>query len=269
VNLRSFDKIAYIRFLFVLAGVLFNANAALWAQSQAVPAVGPAAGRPPIKSLISKYSGMPPLGDSEKRPVESAVQASGRAALERLMGGPDFTGFFGTIEDPGLIVNPNEDDTAFTILDKVGEEAIPDAHCVVVGVVSEAAAFLSPNRKYVYSEFRVKVETVLKQDETERVGPGDFVLTNRTGGSLRFPSGHIKHYIIYGQGFPAVGGRYVFFLSRWGGMVGRYFISAAYQLKDGAVLGLDDAGWNSSHNGMAEEEFLKEVRAAIQARAAK
>jgi hypothetical protein len=269
MNLRSFDKIVSIRFLFVLVGVLFNAYTALWAQSQAAPAARPDAGPPPMKVLISKYSAVPPLGDSEKRPVESSVQASGRAALERLMGGPDFTGFFGMIEDPGLSVNGNEEDTSFTILDGMGEEAIPDAHCVIIGVVSDAAAFLSPNRKYVYSEFRVKVETVLKEDQTQPVSPGDSVLTSRTGGSLRFPSGHIKHYVIYGDGFPAVGGRYLFFLSRGEGMVGRYFLSVGYQLKDGTVFGLDDNGPYATHNGMAEEAFLKEVRTAIQARAAK
>jgi hypothetical protein len=213
---------------------------------------------------------MPPLGDSERRPFESAVQASGRATIERLMGGPDFSGFFGTVEDPGLTgKNGDQEDTSFSILDNIGEEAIPDAQCVVIGIASDATAFLSPNRKYVYSEFRVKVESVLKQDPSEPVNPGDSVVTNRTGGSLRFPSGHITHYVIYRNGFPAVGGRYVFFLSRWGGMVGRYFISAAYQLKDGTVLGLDDNGPYANHNGMAEEAFLNEVRTAIQTRATK
>ena len=169
----------------------------------------------------------------------------------------------------GLIANGKVEDTSVTILDSIGEVAIPDSQCVIIGVVSDAAAFLSPNRKYVYSEFQVKVETVLKEDRVQPVSPGASVVTNRTGGSLRFPSGHITHYVIHGDGFPVVGGRYVFFLTRGDGMVGRYYILVAYQLKDGSVFGLDDAGWNSSHNGMAEEPFLNEVRASIQARAAK
>jgi hypothetical protein len=268
VNMRSFGKISYIPLLLALVGILLRPSGVLWAQSQVAPG-GPAAGPPPIKLNTSKYSARPPLGDSEKRPVESAVQASGRAALERLMGGPDFDGFFGTIEDPGLTFNGKEEDTAVTILDNIGEEAFPDAHCVIVGVVTDAAAFLSPNRKYVYSEFRVRVETVLKRDQTQPVNPGDSVVTNRTGGSLRFPSGHIRDFVIHGDGFPAVGGRYLFFLSQGEGMVGRYFLSVGYQLKDGTVFGLDDNGPYAGHNGMIEEAFLKEVRTAIQARAAK
>jgi hypothetical protein len=65
------------------------------------------------------------------------------------------------------------------------------------------------------------------------------------------------------NGFPAVGGRYVLFLSRWDGLVGRYFNSAAYQLKDGSVFGVDDYGPLSSHDGMSEEAFLAKVRNAI------
>jgi hypothetical protein len=148
---------------------------------------GRTGGQSSINIPLNRYSAKPPLGDSTKRPAESSIQKSSRAALERYFGGPDWLGYFGTIEDAGPGMNGALESVALTFEDVEGVEAFPpDAQCAVIGVVAAAEAFLSADRKYVYSDFQVKVETVLKQDQEQPVGPGDVVIASRTGGSCDF-----------------------------------------------------------------------------------
>jgi hypothetical protein len=181
--------------------------------------------------------------------------------------------FFGPITDPGLYFNGETEEAVPRNIDAISTgDFVADlpvsGTCVVVGEVTSAEAFLSRDRNWVYSDFGVKVESVLKQDSAHPVQEGATLVTYRNGGALRFPSGHIRHYIIMNHGFPGVGDRYLLFLSRDSHQAGRYFIDRGYQLKDGLVYPLDvdhlvNAQPYSQYEGMKEEIFLEKVLSAL------
>ena len=51
-------------------------------------------------------------------------------------------------------------------------------------------ATLSNDKGYVYSEFALGVETVLKNDALALINSDGQVVVEREGGAVRFPSGH-------------------------------------------------------------------------------
>ena len=220
---------------------------------------------PPVPAIVSKrtamlpskYSGEPPSGDFERRVQESNIEANSRSYLEAKMKGPR------VITDPGALVNGRPRTGGSKIVDFVEPpDAFPSqAKCVIVGSVTSAEALVTNDKTYVYSDFAIKVETILKQDQTQPIMDGASLLGSREGGSIRFPSGHIRDFMVHGEGFPAMGERYVFFLRRWEDQAGRYLIGPTYQLKDGKVYPIDDDFMR--YENMKEEEFLKMVRGAI------
>jgi hypothetical protein len=247
-----------------------------FAQSQ--PQTAAVARKGPEIPAASRHSAKAPLGDSEAVPVESSVRARGRAIAEQ-----HGAGTYPAIVDPGLTVNGRTEDWILSIVDYYGDRGgdfRSDSNSVVTGAVTGATSFLSRDRTWVYSDFDVKVEGVLKQDSTQPVVEGETLLGYRGSGAIKFPSGHITDYITQGEGFPGVGDRYVFFLSRWPDQVGgRYYISTAYQLKDGLVYPLDlnvnggatEPGKHvmgvqySEYEEMKEDTFMEKVRDAIAA----
>ena len=174
-------------------------------------------------------------------------------------------GTYNTIADPGLLVGGKARSGGLRIVDYGGViQAFPSfANCVVIGSVRKAAAFVSQDRTSVYSDFTIEVESILKQDRLQPVAETSQVIGDRQGGSIRFPSGHITDFMVRGEGYPAVGARYVFFLARWEDQVGHYNISTAYQLNGGKVYPIDDRRPYTDYEGVPEEQFLQSVRSAI------
>ena len=69
---------------------------------------------------------------------------------------------------------------------------ISQSDLAVIGKVSSANAFLSANKSTVYSEFTIDVSAILK-------GRAEgYVVVEREGGYVRFPSGHVR--ALDGQG---------------------------------------------------------------------
>lgn len=87
------------------------------------------------------------------------------------------------------------------------------SNVIVLGTVVGANAFLSENKASVYSEFKIKVERVLKNDTKQVLNPGEMVLAERPGGVVRYPTGCESWYRVEGQGMPILNGRYLFFLA--------------------------------------------------------
>jgi hypothetical protein len=69
--------------------------------------------------------------------------------------------------------------------------AIPvfKSDAVVVGTVTDAAAHLSDARDFVYSEFRIRPENILKSGANTSLNIGQYIDAERSGGAVRFPSG--------------------------------------------------------------------------------
>jgi len=214
------------------------------------------------------------LGDPEEILYESPEKAAQRGALEKrisLLPNP--------ISESRLYFAGETEYFAPLFIDglQTGDWLVDlpvSSNCVVVGTVASAKAFLTADRTWVYSDYEVKVESVLKQDSDSAVEEAGSLVTYRNGGALRFPSGKIMNFLIMGHGFPAVGSRYVLFLSRYSDLLGRYYIWKGYQLKDGLVYPLDvDRTVNgkpfSQYEGMKEDVFLEKVRGALSAKVPK
>lgn len=139
---------------------------------------------------------------------------------------------------------------------------------IVEGRVTNSAAFLSSDKGAVYSEFTVQVSDVLKDTSGLNVRIGHSIVTERFGGRVKYPNGQIVRYGIVGQGSPARGSSYLFFLSR--AEQGNYNILTAYELQGNKVQALDGARVNlgvgkwvfDKHNDEDYQAFRKAVEQA-------
>jgi len=153
-------------------------------------------------------------------------------------------------------------------------EAISDiptdkSDLIVEGRVTDSTAFLSNDRGAVYSQIIVQVSDVLKDSYDLHVRIGDSIVTERFGGRVKYPNGQIVRYGIVGQGSPAQGRNYLFFLSRAG--QDNYDILTAYELMGNRVQALDGARVNlgrgnsvfDKHNDEDYQAFRKATEEAI------
>lgn len=136
---------------------------------------------------------------------------------------------------------------------------------VVIGTVKTSKAFLSDDKKGVYSEYAIQVEEALKNANSLQYVNTNTLTAERVGGAVRFKSGHLQRYRINDQGMPKVGRRYAFFL-KLNPEQQDYTIVTGYELREGIVVPLD--GRNSNlpfmrYQGIDEGSFLIAVRESI------
>lgn len=145
--------------------------------------------------------------------------------------------------------------------------AIPVAESclVMVGTVTGARAFLSNEKKGIYTEYAVNIERILKADRERKLMPGDVVTADRAGGVVRYSTGQKILYELAGLNFPATNGRYVFFLSNDDPKNPNYKIVTGYRLADGKVTALDQINGHMKFNGTPEAEFLKLIEENVKA----
>lgn len=139
---------------------------------------------------------------------------------------------------------------------------VSQSDVVALGKMTEAMAYLSNDKKDIYSEFTVQIEGILKDESGLQLTPGATLTAEREGGSVRFLSGHIQSYKLSGQGVPRVGSRYVFFLKH-NGQDQDFLLLTAFELRSGGVAPMDKVARQSVYAGLDEQSFLHEVRSAI------
>jgi len=135
---------------------------------------------------------------------------------------------------------------------------------IAIGTVLSGKAFVSKDRTYVYSDYQVRIDQILKQDPSRTLVVGEEMVVSREGGTIHFPSGRITNYINHGEGYPAIGSQYLFFLVKPGNFPEPEYeicMGAAYELKDGKVHPLDDE--HIRFDNASESEFLNKVRSLI------
>ncbi len=220
----------------------------------------------------SKHSGQPPIADFGKTPGESQEAHERRRLRENLHG----KGFYKRhIEDPGTkIVNGQAETVLFTIADgvtivKPGETPDPQGlpvscTAIIIGKVNSGQAFLSDDHDFVYSDYQVTIERILKADAGQSMQVGDNLTAWVHGGTIRFPSGHIKHFLLDGKGFPRIGSEYVFFLGRTDSRLTAYEIWTGYEIRNGFVFPLDIV--NDQFENASENEFIVNIENALKAR---
>jgi hypothetical protein len=217
----------------------------------------------------SKFSGPPIIGEFQTQ-LESEPDRPRRLVRKQRYSASNYPLH---VEDPGRLVGGQEEHTAFLFIDSVmvdkpGEpRGIPASvsSAIVVGTVVSGKCFVTADHTYVYTDYSVKVDQILKQDPAAKSIPGDVVVAAREGGAIYFPSGYITNCRIHGRGLPEVGSHYVFFLWRSIPEFPEYEIifQSGYQLKNGRVYPLDDA--NSQYVGVEAPVFLDTVKKALRA----
>lgn len=137
---------------------------------------------------------------------------------------------------------------------------VAESNNILIGVVGERTAYLSENKRNVFTEITVAIETVFKTNNPD-LQPGSVVAVHRMGGSVKYPNGQT---VIYRRGvsyMPKTGGRYLFFLHSLNHY--DYGILTAYALTEDGVIPLDLDSQFLTLDGIAETDILQRVRARI------
>lgn len=140
---------------------------------------------------------------------------------------------------------------------------------VIIGTVSGADAYLTPDKTVVYSEFAVKVDSILKEDPKKQLTGGDTIRVERNGGRVRIASGKMAISWTNHQDMPKVGSRYVFFLTHDfeipGDTYDDFYLLTGYELKSGKVFPLDKSPKQSilAYKGTAESSLLTDLVEAL------
>lgn len=151
----------------------------------------------------------------------------------------------------------------------VGLPALPvaESRLVVIGEVTDAQAYVSDDKDWVYSEFTIRVEEVLKNTGSVALTQGTPLIADRDGGRVRFPSGRTTLQYIRGQGMPRAGRRYALFLTHADRELGAHILTA-YELRGGRVFPVDNPAGGQHpvatvYKGTDETTFLNDLRTAI------
>lgn len=147
---------------------------------------------------------------------------------------------------------------------KLSALPVEKSRLVIIGEIVEARAYLTKDKTGVYSEFRIRVDEVLKADSNFETAVGSSLTASRPGGRVRYPSGHITFSFVIGQGMPQVGQRYVFFLAS-DEQQADFDILTGYELKGDHIALLDSPSGHpiTKYKGADKQTFLNELRAAI------
>ena len=148
---------------------------------------------------------------------------------------------------------------------------ISQSDAILIGSVTDAQAFLTPDKSYVYSEFTVQIKEVLKNFSPAPIAPHVDTTVERAGGIVRFTSGNKLQRGNSGEGLPVKQNRYLLFL-KWSEPGKDFLILTGYKL-DGKVTPLDGLGNDNDFNifknykaykNNDESVFLKAVKTAIE-----
>jgi len=226
--------------------------------------------------ILPGHSGTPPIAQLDSQAAVSSQEKERRNSRTSLSRGIFAHSVF---TDPGTpVVNGQSETVDLTFIDsvtilKAGEIKDPPGlpilnTSVVIGKIESGNAYVNDERSGVFSEYKILVKEVLKTDPKSIVSAGDELDAWRLGGSLKFHSGHLKHFLISGTGFPRVGADYLFFLHTTDARIKDYAITAAFSLTDQVVYSLDAPQDQCAFDGTSIENFLNTVRKEILARRA-
>ena len=148
----------------------------------------------------------------------------------------------------------------------LGMPALPVAlsGVVITGEVTDAHAFLSNDKAGVYTEFTIRVNKVLKNDEQQPLTEGAPIIADREGGGVHYPSGNTLVHRVAVEGRLLTQGRYLLFLKR---IDQDYSVLTAYELRAGRVFPVDGRDSKESqfavYDSMEESAFLSTVQSSI------
>jgi len=133
---------------------------------------------------------------------------------------------------------------------------VDQSEIILIATVTSSEAHVSGNKKAVFSEFNIVVESVLKT--THDIKEGSLLTVNRIGGYVKYPNGQEILIRVNGVNMPQVGTRYLLFLSAKRNP--DFIILTGYELGSQGVMALDFAEQYFSLEGISEAEIQKRVR---------
>jgi hypothetical protein len=217
----------------------------------------------------SQYSGSLVVGEFEA-PPQSPQDAERRQIREKRYTSAHLSK---KVADPGFLVDGKSETSEVRFIDyvavAVGKPLDPSgmpasiSTAIVVGTIISGKCFVTKDHTYVYTDYDVRVDQILKQDPGANLSVGIDLVAAREGGAVHFPSGHITNFLTVGHGLPEIGSQYILFLSRSFPSLPEYDIifDAGYEIKNGRVYALDDV--NSQYTGADVATFMDEVQKAI------
>jgi hypothetical protein len=140
---------------------------------------------------------------------------------------------------------------------------------VVVGTIKDGQAYLSNDKRDIYSEFGTTIQEVIKTPTAPYLRLDDTITIERQGGTVRLPSGKVLIRAWKDNSMPLVGKRYLLFL-RYSPSTEDYRLLTGYQLEHSVVYSLDDLEQKDRNRdtlvhvlrerGENESQFLEQVR---------
>lgn len=150
----------------------------------------------------------------------------------------------------------------------LGLPAFPhkESTAVVIGEIADAKAFLSEDRKQVYSEFVLTIQSVLKNESSQVLPANGSIEVERFGGRALLPSGKVAIVAVDNQNMPRVKAKYVLFLT--GGKLDESFtILTGYELRNGKVFLLDHVSPThpmALYRGQNESTLLNDLLSVLE-----
>jgi len=137
-----------------------------------------------------------------------------------------------------VVKNPHPETDGVDLIDEIPRPPViptAESNLVIIGEIINVNAFLSNDKKGIYSEFAVRIGEILKEEGSNKVASGDSITVDRAGGFVRYPNGQKVLYSISQQDLPRVGSRYVLFL-KTDKQSPNYEIVTGYELKEDKVV---------------------------------
>jgi len=144
-----------------------------------------------------------------------------------------------------------------------------DYNTIVIGTVAAGQGYLSSDKRNIYSEFNVAVQEVIKAS-ARSLSAGQSVDIERSGGTIRLPSGKILRRGLLTESMPQVGKRYVFLL-QYKEDTDSFILKTGYQLEGDHVYCLDDNQKDTTVNqplkeyGVTENQLIEQMKKSVSA----
>jgi len=153
---------------------------------------------------------------------------------------------------------PRSDDEQSVLISDAFESIpglpVAESEIIVVGIVLEASAYVSNNKKGVYSEFSFRIDEVLKTGNKGLI-KGGLVAVDREGGYVQYENGKKRLYRLGGLSMPLVGRKYVLFLKN-PEKTPNYEIVSGYELKTDCIGNLNGSEQSMAYSDMDEATFM-------------
>jgi hypothetical protein len=118
---------------------------------------------------------------------------------------------------------------------------------VVVGKITAGQAYLSNDKRNIYSEFRFSVDEVIKTPTAPYLRVGESIDIERSGGVVKLPSGKVILRGAVADSMPLIGKCYLLFL-RYNPNTEDYHLQTGYQIEGGHIYRLDDQNYAESNH---------------------